>query len=67
MVNAPIFELANANSVINAVWLASVSVESLEISFTSYPFNLNEPVTSSEPVNSCMSSKESPNWFEPVE
>ena len=40
-----------AFSVTNAVELSSVNSESFDISLTLYPFKVNEPVTSAEPVN----------------
>ena len=57
----------SAFSVTSAVALPSEKLLSFDISFTWYPFNLNEPVTSKLPVNLCLSFRSSPNAFEPVE
>ena len=67
MVKVATLKFDIAFSVTNAVVLSSLKVESFDISFTEYPFKLNEPVISTEPVNSCLSSNVSPNSFEPVE
>ena len=55
-----------AFSVTNAVALPSVKLVSFDISFTSYPFKLNEPVVETLPVNWCVSSRVSPNFVEPL-
>ena len=51
VVKVSTLKFAIAFSVTNAVELPSVNSESFDISLTRYPFNLNEPVTSAEPVN----------------
>ena len=56
----------SAASVTSAVELPSASVESLLISFTSYPFKLNEPVKFKLPVLSCVSSIVSPSLVLPL-